>query len=188
MRKDSLHQSDPLTKDVDFYSPQEMEDLVVDYLRSLGIRLSTEEELKKDQKEKYGRPRLTPDILFLDPVFINGSAVRWMDVKNIYGSYLVNTHFMKNQVTSYVQEWGPGAVVFGMGYSDMLTIPGAIVLDTTPIPRKGRHHITMKGLSHLYSSVLNRCNWTPTLSTELSGYIRDDLPLTNSTLPSPQVE
>ena len=64
-------------------------------------------------------------------------------------------------------EWGPGAFVYSMGYSDMLSIPGVMCLDMSAIPRSGIPYHRMR-LKSAANRVMSTFNWTPTLSTELS--------------------
>lgn len=79
----------------------------------LHIAHKTQDTLAEEQKEKYGRAINTPDILFLEPVFINGQRVNWIDYKDYVGcdvSFLINSN--RKQCARYVAEWGPGALVY----------------------------------------------------------------------------
>ena len=40
------------------------------------------------QVARHGTGLITPDVLFLDDVVINGSPCRWIDAKNFYGADL----------------------------------------------------------------------------------------------------
>lgn len=115
----------------------------------------------------YGRRVISPDILLLDPVIVNGTPIRWIDAKNYYGAHIVSKRLISKQLASYVKEWGPGAIVFGMGYSDMFSVPGVICLDTTPFPKTRKEIFKMRVKSLLYSGV-NFFRWKKHLGSELT--------------------
>jgi hypothetical protein len=115
----------------------------------------------------YGRRVISPDILLLDPVIINGTPIRWIDAKNYYGAHIVSKRLIAKQLASYVNEWGPGAIVFGMGYSDMFSVPGVLCLDTTPFPTTRKEVLKMRVKSLMYSFV-NLFNWKKHLGSELT--------------------
>ena len=85
------------------------------------IKYKTEEQLKQEQTEKYGRPILTPDILLLQDLYINNKKVNWIDAKNYYGAntILIKKNLTK-QIDKYYNKLGPGAIVFSLGYSSKL--------------------------------------------------------------------
>lgn len=127
----------------------------------------TEDDLCREQEQTYGRRVISPDILLLDPVIVNGTPIRWIDAKNYYGAHIVSKRLIAKQLESYVKEWGPGAIVFGMGYSDMFTVPGVICLDTTPFPKTRKEHFKMRVKSLFYSAV-NVFRWKKHLGSELT--------------------
>ena len=56
---------------------------------------------------------MTPDILFLDHVEINGQPVAWIDAKHFYGADVgFQRKKMSKQMMRYINEWGSGAIVF----------------------------------------------------------------------------
>lgn len=111
------------------------ENTVVAFMRSLGIHCKTQDDLTAVQMELYGRPVLTPDILFIDQVWINGTRVHWIDYKDYIGT---NVGFLyksnSKQAAKYAAEWGPGAMCYHRGYVSGLEIPKAILLDATALP------------------------------------------------------
>ncbi|DAZ96692.1 TPA: hypothetical protein N0F65_009159 [Lagenidium giganteum] len=169
---DSVHRSDPFIGTAS-YNATSLEDTIVSYFKSKGIRVKTEKELGSEQIEKYGRRVISPDILLLDPVIINGTPVRWIDAKNYYGAHIVSKRLISKQLESYVSEWGPGAIVFGMGYSDMFSVPGVICLDTTPLPTKTADKIKMHFKAFFYTCI-NPFRWSKHLGSELT----NDYPVT----------
>ncbi|KAF0775527.1 hypothetical protein AaE_000774 [Aphanomyces astaci] len=163
---DSIHRNDPLL-DLPDYTSSSLETTLMHYFISKGIRVSTQAELALDQEKIYGRAVISPDLLLLDPVLINGVPVRWIDAKNYYGAHIVNKRLIAKQLASYVKEWGPGAVVYGMGYSDMISIPGVVCLDMTPIPKTSWGKFKMVTKSYMYT-FRNLFRWAPHLGSELT--------------------
>ena len=94
-----------------------------------GVRFKTQEELVEEQIKLYGKPINTPDFLILDDLRINGYKIGWIDAKNFYGarSWFIRLSIEK-QIKKYVNEWGTGAIVFSMGYSDELDISEDVML------------------------------------------------------------
>jgi hypothetical protein len=99
------------------------------YLRSNGIRFKRQDELTQEQTHFFQAPFSTPDFLLVDEVFINGHQVRWIDAKNYYGSsdVIMQVQSMKKQANRYVGYWGPGAMVFALGYCSELTLPASVL-------------------------------------------------------------
>lgn len=173
-RHDSTHRKDPLIYsniDSSVRSSSGMECLLADYLRAQGLRLKTQPELYAEQVNNPAvRRRLTPDILFEDPVMINGEPVRWIDAKNFYGSHLVSKRNLVRQLNAYTKEWGAGAVVYSMGFSDMIarSVPDVTFLDMTPIPKIGLAHARMRAKARVYDRLNRMLNWKAKMSTALS--------------------
>jgi hypothetical protein len=111
------------------------EALFVDYFKGLGIKLKTEQDLITEQTKELGAAHLTPDILFVDDVVINGARVHWIDFKN-YAGTPVNFLYASNaaQAHKYAAHWGPGAICYRWSYVEDLALPGAILLDGSALP------------------------------------------------------
>ncbi|KAI9912131.1 hypothetical protein PsorP6_009069 [Peronosclerospora sorghi] len=163
---DSVHKSDPFIG-TPTYNANSLERATEHFLKAKGIRLKTQRELCADQISSHGRRVISPDILLLDPVIINGVPIRWIDAKNYYGAHIVSKRLISNQLANYVKEWGPGAIVFGMGFSDMFSLPGVICLDTTPFPKTRKEAAKVRVKSFLYSC-LNVFRWKKHLGSELT--------------------
>lgn len=107
----------------------------INFFKSIGVALVTQEELTESQKEKYGRAVITPDILFTDEVYINGIRVNWIDYKDYIGTKI---HFLfssnSGQSSKYTDKWGPGALCYRRGYVEGLVIPGSALLDARSLP------------------------------------------------------
>ncbi|KAF4036640.1 TPD sequence-motif-containing protein [Phytophthora infestans] len=163
---DSVHKSDPFIG-APKYNADSLERAIEHFIKAKGIRLKTQTELCTDQIESHGRRVISPDILLLDPVVINGVPIRWIDAKNYYGAHIVSKRLISTQLSNYVKEWGPGAIVFGMGYSDMFSLPGVVCLDTTPFPKTRKETAKVRVKSFMYSC-LNVFRWKKHLGSELT--------------------
>ena len=88
----------------------------------LNIKYKTEEELAEEQTKKFGRAIATPDFLIHSELIINGVNINWIDAKNYYGAdanFVINN--IKKQGKKYIKLFGPGAIVFNLGYSSKLS-------------------------------------------------------------------
>lgn len=109
---------------------QKNEDIFVDFFKSLGIRCKTQEELVTEQIKEHGRATATPDILFLDIVFINNVEVKWIDFKNYTGidaTYFYSSN--KKQAAKYQKIFGNGAVCYNYSFVKGMNIPNTLLLD-----------------------------------------------------------
>jgi len=115
----------------------ENENVVVNYFKSLGIGVVTQEQLVKEQMEEHGRAILTPDILFTDDVYINGAKITWIDYKDYAGTLI---KFLRTsniaQAQKYYNKWGQGALCFHQSFIEDMVIPGAMLLDARTLPVK----------------------------------------------------
>jgi len=95
-------------------------------LRSRGVAFRTQGDLlsaqraaksaKDDKDDDATRSTLTPDILVDGALRINGREVRWMDAKNSFGgTSRTLTRKTHAQARKYVDEFGPGAIVYALG-------------------------------------------------------------------------
>ncbi|KAK1145670.1 hypothetical protein N8T08_003906 [Aspergillus melleus] len=81
-------------------------------IRGLGYRFQTE----KEQQE--ARQSSTPDIRFLEPISVNGNLCHWIEYKNYFG-FKANpfiTSKNRKQYRNYASRFGPGAVVYKLGF------------------------------------------------------------------------
>ena len=110
------------------------EDILCDYFSSLDIRFRRQEDLLDEQKKSEGRAIITPDLLLLDDVRINGIPCAWIDAKHFFGADLrFPRKKTQKQVDRYVNEYGQGAIVYRHGFCDTLKLKGAILLDSSPL-------------------------------------------------------
>ncbi|HJO41771.1 MAG TPA: TPD domain-containing protein, partial [Candidatus Thalassarchaeaceae archaeon] len=110
------------------------EDILCAHFDFLGIRFRRQEELLQEQKKAEGRAVVTPDLLLLDDVRINGVPCAWIDAKHFFGADLkFPRKKTQKQVDRYVNEYGQGAIVYRHGFTESLQLPGAILLDASPL-------------------------------------------------------
>ena len=110
------------------------EDILCDYFSSLNVRFRRQEELLDEQKKSEGRAIITPDLLLLDDVRINGVPCAWIDAKHFFGADLrFPRKKTQKQVDRYVNEYGQGAIVYRHGFCETLKLKGAILLDSSPL-------------------------------------------------------
>ena len=88
-------------------------------LKKKNVNFKTQEDLANEQKKEFGYAKITPDFLFDDVIEINGEKIKWMEIKNFYGS---NIKYFKNkikkQVDKYYKKWGKGCIVFRYGFNN----------------------------------------------------------------------
>ena len=57
------------------------------FLIKSKIKYKTQDDLAREQKEKYGHAISTPDFYIIDDLYINNVKIKWIDAKNFFGSY-----------------------------------------------------------------------------------------------------
>lgn len=91
----------------------ENERAVVKWFADNGISMKTQNELVAEQVKEYGRAVATPDILFTEPVYINGVRTHWLDYKDYTATeipFIFNSNV--DQSARYVEKWGPGVLCY----------------------------------------------------------------------------
>lgn len=116
---------------------QDNEDIFVQYFKSLGIEIKTQNDLVESQTIEHGRAVITPDLLFIDIVFINGVRVHWIDFKSymLTDSHLIY-HSNLKQAEKYSHNWGIGAVCYQFGLVEGIALNGAIPINGSEFPVK----------------------------------------------------
>lgn len=107
---------------------KENEDYFLDLLRRLGIKLKSEDDLKEEGSN------ITPDVLFVDEVYINDKQIFWIDFKDYVGtpiSFIWNKN--KKQTKKYYDKWGYGALCYSQSYVEGLSDDTAMILDEAPL-------------------------------------------------------
>lgn len=110
------------------------EDILCSHFTELGVRYRKQGDLEIEQKRSEGRAIITPDLLLLDDVRINGTPCAWIDAKHFFGAALgFPRKKTQKQVDRYVSEYGQGAIVYRHGFCRSLRLRGAILLDSSPL-------------------------------------------------------
>ena len=108
----------------------EFEQSIQEILDKLSVKYKTQEQLTQEQIEETDKATNTPDFLILDDLWINGKKINWIDAKNFYG---LNTQYLKkrikHQTKKYIDAWGTGSIIFSLGFSSELMIPGILFID-----------------------------------------------------------
>ena len=113
------------------------EEILCSYFESVGVRFRRQEDLLREQTKQEGRAIITPDLLLLDDVRINGVPCAWIDAKHFFGADLkFPKKKTQKQVDRYVAEYGQGALVYRHGFCEGLRLRGAIKLDSSPLDLK----------------------------------------------------
>lgn len=106
------------------------EEQFVNALRKYGIRFETQAEMVEWQTTERGVPYATPDVHFLDKVFINNVQCEWIDFKNYMGTPLgVLYDSNRKQAANYNNVFGFGAFAYRWSFLEGLKIPNAMILD-----------------------------------------------------------
>jgi len=110
------------------------EEILCSHFTQLGVRYRKQGDLEVEQKKSEGRAVITPDLLLLDDVRINGIPCAWIDAKHFFGAALgFPRKKTQKQVDRYVAEYGYGAVVYRHGFCNSLRLKGAILLDASTL-------------------------------------------------------
>lgn len=118
------------------------EKLFVDYFKNLGINIKTQNDFTEEQKYEHGKALFTPDLYFIDTVFINGQRIYWIDYKDYMGT-CANFLFDSNlkQSKRYFDEFGTGAMCYQYSFTN-IEIPDTMLLDGSAIPVNFIYHPT----------------------------------------------
>ena len=95
---------------------QKREDNFVGVLRQIGIKFKTQSELFEEAMKQRTRP-ITPDVLFLSNVSVNGELVKWIDFKAYFGvSVPFIASSLRKQYKKYAKTFGHGLFAFEHGF------------------------------------------------------------------------
>ena len=109
---------------------ENFEKAIGNFLKKHNVKFKTQDELVKEQTEKYGRPVNTPDFLILSDFYINDQKINWIDAKNFYGAntFLVKKK-IKKQVKKYINEYGFGSIFFSLHFSEKLKFDNVLLVN-----------------------------------------------------------
>lgn len=109
------------------------EDLTVQFFGNI-CQIKTEEQLYEEQMQERGRAYATPDLLFVDNVYLNGKRVYWLDFKNYAGTQAgLLMKSTKEQVHKYNEHWGPGILCYRWSYVEGLNMGDAYLQSAEPL-------------------------------------------------------
>lgn len=116
---------------------EKFENDLINYIKTNypKIKFKTQNMLVDEQVNQFGKAVLTPDILFDEPILFKvdgySQLVRWIDAKNYT---LINIPFIissiEKQAEKYTKHYGPGALIFHHGVSD-IRIKDTLILDAS---------------------------------------------------------
>lgn len=129
----------PFNQRINSEKSKRNEDIFVSYFAN--IKHKTEDDLRKEYLEREsGEKLLTPDILFLEDVFINDVKIHWIDYKDYAGTPLSPMwSSCREQAKKYAEKWGKGAICYRFSYVegmelDPALIEHAVLLDVRGFP------------------------------------------------------
>ncbi len=108
------------------------------WLESKGCQWKNEDDLRGDTPK-------TPDCVLDDPITIKGQKINWIESKANFGDKKEIRRNMKKQLRPYKELFGPGAVVYWLGYVDDhgFDDEGIIIVDGKELTgSEGLHPIT----------------------------------------------
>lgn len=98
-------------------------------LEALGLSYQDEHDLRAKGYDK------TPDIKLDIPFAYNGHVINWIESKALFGDQDHHNTYLREQLWSYWNRYGPGMVIYWFGFIDELDDnrdKGIIVCDTFP--------------------------------------------------------
>ncbi len=115
----------------------------------------------RTEKDLRGEFPKTPDCLLDRPLFVNGWKINWIESKASFGDKIEVNKNLRNQLSPYVELFGPGIVVYWFGHVDEIDMPpGVEIVDENLLcmacelcsddGQKRRQHSSSDNPSHDY--------------------------------------
>ncbi|KAK7016719.1 CDAN1-interacting nuclease 1, partial [Halocaridina rubra] len=107
----------------------EYEFLLIRELQNLNIAFQTEDDLRKKGYDK------TPDVKLNIPIAVEGHVVNWIESKASFGDEESHRSYLKDQLWSYWNRFGPGLVIYWFGFIEELDehrAKGIMIMDHFP--------------------------------------------------------
>lgn len=109
---------------------KDMELMFIKYFTNCGIKLQTEDDLRKDDNKISS---LTPDVLFKSEVYINNRRVHWLEFKSYVGTNIPLFYKSnESQINKYINAFGNGAICFSHSFVETLQF-NSMILDASAI-------------------------------------------------------
>lgn len=86
-------------------------------LEDKGITFKTENQLRAKGYDK------TPDVKLETPVAVDGFIINWIESKATFGDNYLHKQYTKEQFLSYWNRFGPGLVVYWLGFVETIIEP-----------------------------------------------------------------
>lgn len=98
-------------------------------LRKRNIGFEDEDQFRAKGYDK------TPDVKLVVPFSVNGVIINWIESKALFGDDEHHTNYLRDQLWSYWNRFGPGMVIYWFGFIDDLNTKkhqGILVSDGFP--------------------------------------------------------
>jgi len=102
------------SESIKFWVGEEHEIKIKAKCQEMGLSFRDENALRAQGYDK------TPDILLDVPIAVNGRAVNWIESKALFGDDEAHTSYLRDQLNSYWNRFGPGLVIYWFGFIDDL--------------------------------------------------------------------
>lgn len=94
--------------------------------RDSGLAFYDEGDLRRDGFDK------TPDLLLAVPCLYQNKIMNWIESKALFGDAETHAKYVKEQLSSYENRFGPGIVIYWFGHQEFLNTTNLVVLDDFP--------------------------------------------------------
>lgn len=110
---------------------EEYELRLKEFARNAGMVFYDEGDLRREGYDK------TPDLKMAIPFLYKGKVMNWIESKALFGDQESHKRYLADQLTSYVNRFGAGIVIYWMGYLDDIKNnpengPDIIILNSFP--------------------------------------------------------
>ncbi|XP_052860023.1 CDAN1-interacting nuclease 1 [Anopheles cruzii] len=110
----SEHMDGPLTDAIRRCIGEEYEDRMKKLARAAGMVFYDEGDLRRTGYDK------TPDLKLAVPFLFRGQVINWIESKASFGDVDSHRRYVKDQLASYGNRFGPGVVIYWFGYVDSI--------------------------------------------------------------------
>lgn len=98
--------------------------------RDAGLTFYDEGDLRRDGFDK------TPDLLLAIQCLYKGNVISWIESKASFGDSESHARYLKDQLSSYTNRFGPGIIIYWFGFQEQILTTNKsnliIILDDFP--------------------------------------------------------